>query len=135
MSAFWQKRHLRLQPTVAMEKERLRQRIHALLEQERRRRSFRVVGVELRRTVSLAEHTIEARLDRLDEDDQGRMIVIDYKTGAARPSAWLQPRPEDVQVPLYTLAVGAVVGLEALFAGPISGASMNPAQRSPRFSR
>ena len=26
------------------------------------------------------------------------------------------------------IAVGAVVGLEALFAGPISGASMNPAR-------
>jgi aquaporin Z len=26
------------------------------------------------------------------------------------------------------LAIGAVVGLEALFAGPISGASMNPAR-------
>lgn len=26
------------------------------------------------------------------------------------------------------IAIGAVVGLEALFAGPISGASMNPAR-------
>jgi aquaporin Z len=30
--------------------------------------------------------------------------------------------------PTLGLAVGAVVGLEALFAGPISGASMNPAR-------
>jgi aquaporin Z len=30
--------------------------------------------------------------------------------------------------PLAGVALGAIVGLEALFAGPISGASMNPAR-------
>jgi hypothetical protein len=28
-------------------------------------------------------------------------LVIDYKSGDARPSAWDLPRPDDVQLPLY----------------------------------
>lgn len=36
--------------------------------------------------------------------------------------------PDRVPVPYAALGIGSVVGLEALFAGPISGASMNPAR-------
>ena len=95
---------------VALEAARLRQRITAFIEKERQRPAFKVVGLELRRTITLADRTVEARLDRLDEDAEGRLMVMDYKTGEAKPGAWLKPRPSDVQVPLYVLAVGPSVG-------------------------
>ncbi len=95
---------------MELERARLAQRIDSLLTVERNRAAFSVSGVELRRSIAVAGITIEARLDRLDTDAEGRLIVIDYKTGAARPAAWLQARPADVQVPLYVLAVGAQTG-------------------------
>jgi probable DNA repair protein len=95
---------------VALEAARLSRRISAFMEQERQRPAFQVAGLELRQTITLADHTIEARLDRLDQDAGGQLMVMDYKTGEARPGAWLKPRPADVQVPLYVLAVGSSVG-------------------------
>ncbi len=99
---------------VALEAARLSQRIGAFIEQERQRPPFQVAGLELRQTITLAEHTVEARLDRLDRDAQGQLMVMDYKTGEAKPGAWLKPRPADVQVPLYVLAVGSSVGAALL---------------------
>jgi probable DNA repair protein len=93
-----------------LEQARLSGRIQDLLELEQRRPPFVVEGLELRRSVSLAGLTVEARLDRLDRDEQGHLIVIDYKTGEVKTNGWIVERPVDVQVPLYVLAVGGAAG-------------------------
>ncbi len=52
-------------------------------------------------------------------------IILTFILMAIIMSLSLEPR---VAGPVAALAVGGTVGLEAIFAGPISGASMNPAR-------
>ena len=71
------------------------------LEYEATRIDFAVVGTEVARTVSVGELTMDLRLDRIDQLNDGSLLIIDYKSGDLSPSAWDLPRPEDVQLPLY----------------------------------
>jgi ATP-dependent helicase/nuclease subunit B len=71
------------------------------LEYEATRIDFSVAGTEVARTVSVDELTMDLRLDRIDQLNDGSLLIIDYKSGDLSPSAWNLPRPEDVQLPLY----------------------------------
>lgn len=85
----------------------LESRIRSLLDWERRRPPFRVEQTETPVTLELGGLRFELRPDRLDRLADGRLAVIDYKTGAgADPGAWLQERPKLPQLPLYVEAVG-----------------------------
>ena len=55
----------------------------------------------------------------------GLEIVLTFILMAIIMSLSLEPR---IAGPVAALAIGGTVGLEAIFAGPISGASMNPAR-------
>ena len=53
---------------------------------------------------------LDVRIDRvdlaLDEGNSGQPsgeIILDYKTGAARPADWLGERPDEPQLPLYAV--------------------------------
>jgi len=45
------------------------------------------------------------KIDRLDILDDGRTVVIDYKTGNVAKKDWLGERIKDPQLPLYTVAL------------------------------
>lgn len=50
---------------------------------------------------------LDLRVDRVDEDAEGRRIVLDYKTGRKQSArAWLDERPAEPQLPAYALALG-----------------------------
>ena len=68
------------------------------------RSAFRVVAIEDARTMRVGALTLSARLDRVDECDDGARIVIDYKTGATKNAGWLDERPDEPQLPLYLTA-------------------------------
>lgn len=53
---------------------------------------------------------LKLRLDRMDRLDDGRMVILDYKTGAAqaRPeSDWSRARPINLQLPFYASVLAA----------------------------
>lgn len=84
-----------------------RERLHALLEPwlelEMRRPPFEVK----RQEDTLADARVgplrlSVRVDRVDVSDGGE-IIIDYKTGAAKPNDWLSERPDAPQLPLYAI--------------------------------
>ena len=88
----------------ALEEERLRGLLRALLTRETERAPFHVLAVEQRRDIALGRWTLQLRLDRLDALDAGGVAVIDYKTGTAATSAgWFASRLRDAQVPLYAI--------------------------------
>ncbi|HYF13825.1 MAG TPA: ATP-dependent DNA helicase [Phycisphaerales bacterium] len=67
-----------------------------VLEQERR--------IEFTFPCDGAAHTLEARLDRIDQMPDGSLRVVDYKTG--KPSKrYLEPETKDLQLGLYALAL------------------------------
>jgi hypothetical protein len=68
------------------------------------RGDFSVEAVEDKRLLVLGPLSLRTRLDRVDLLPDGSRIVIDYKTTAPGMTAWLPPRPEEPQLPLYLVA-------------------------------
>jgi len=84
-----------------IEKRRLARLARAWLEVEKERGGFTVLATEDKRRIEIGGLALNARLDRVDQTDDGRRIVIDYKTGKASPGSMLGDRPEEPQLPLY----------------------------------
>ncbi|MBI5912179.1 MAG: PD-(D/E)XK nuclease family protein [Betaproteobacteria bacterium] len=89
-----------------VEKGRLVCLARAWLEMEREARGddFTVASVEDKRSLVIGPLTLRGKLDRVDELEDGRRIVIDYKSSAESASAWLGERPDEPQLPLYLVA-------------------------------
>jgi len=88
-----------------MESERLCLRVLQWLELEKQRPPFEVIGTEEEAYVTLnGDTTIRVVIDRIDQLEDGRKLVIDYKTGVVSPGQWFGDRPEDPQLPLYSMA-------------------------------
>ncbi|MDX1519738.1 MAG: PD-(D/E)XK nuclease family protein, partial [Gammaproteobacteria bacterium] len=86
-----------------LESQRLAVLVHEWITLELHRPSFRVRETEQWHTVELADIQVRLKLDRVDECQDGKLIIIDYKTGQASSSEWLQERPGDPQLPLYAI--------------------------------
>lgn len=87
---------------LQIEEKRLVQLVTEWLLFEATRAKFVVEKVEAKSTVTIAGLEFDLRLDRLDTLEDGTTLVVDYKTGAASPAKWELPRPEDVQLPIYS---------------------------------
>ncbi|HEY9281307.1 MAG TPA: PD-(D/E)XK nuclease family protein, partial [Eoetvoesiella sp.] len=71
---------------------------------ELRREPFRIRDVEQDYRWSHGALELTLRLDRIDELDDGRLAVIDYKSGNGNidpRSSWMRPRPVGLQLPFY----------------------------------
>jgi probable DNA repair protein len=88
---------------LALENQRLASRMRAWLDIERQRAPFTVVATEQRRQVSLGGIRLTTFADRVDRIDDGRTIIIDYKSGQARRDGWFGERLFEPQLPLYTV--------------------------------
>ncbi len=89
---------------AAIEQRRLVRLARAWLDEEKKRGDFTVVAVEEKRSIEIGGLALTTRLDRVDELDDGRRIVIDYKVRAPMSGAMLGDRPEEPQLPLYLVA-------------------------------
>jgi len=122
-----------------IEKRRLARLARAWLEVEKEREGFTVLATEDKRRIEIGGLALSARLDRVDQTDDGRRIVIDYKTGKASPGSMLGGRPEEPQLPLYlvnsepdaaAVAFAQVRAGDMRFAGLARDADMLPNVRT-----
>lgn len=67
------------------------------------RGDFIVEKTEYTTEITIEGLKITARLDRIDMVDDGKKIIIDYKTGECSKSDWLTDRPRDPQLLVYNL--------------------------------
>jgi ATP-dependent helicase/nuclease subunit B len=99
----------------ALERQRLAELVSDWLDRERERAPFRVLALEQRDSAVVGPLTLRTRADRVDELPDGRVVVIDYKTGRSQHSGtWTEQRPEEPQVPLYAVRYGARLAAAAL---------------------
>ena len=82
------------------------QRMVALLDRwlavERQRANFTIHELEGRHTFRLAQLELSLRIDRIDRLNDGRWLIIDYKTTQqCQVRQWLGERLDEPQLPLY----------------------------------
>ncbi len=70
--------------------------------------SVRVIGTELRMSVAVGSLTLSGIIDRLELDDNGELVVTDYKTGRAPPMSKEQGRLNGVH--FYAFLCERVLG-------------------------
>lgn len=85
---------------------RLQSLIREWITAETGRASFSVEATESRINLDIAGIRISASADRIDRLDDGRLVIIDYKTGDVSPGDWFADRLTEPQLPLYSMAVG-----------------------------
>ncbi|MEM7358001.1 MAG: PD-(D/E)XK nuclease family protein [Pseudomonadota bacterium] len=89
---------------LALEKPRLCSLLKTWLEVEKSRPvGFSVVETEEHRTGTVGGINFAYAVDRVDLTDDGRSLIIDYKTGQVDRRDWLGERLRSPQMPLYAL--------------------------------
>jgi probable DNA repair protein len=95
------------------------QRLNALvlewLALDRERVPFTVTDREKRLACTVGGVALNTFADRIDRLDDGRLVIVDYKTGETNVQDWFSRRIKEPQLPLYSFAVnepvaGAVFG-------------------------
>jgi probable DNA repair protein len=86
---------------LELEAVRLTNLVIEWLEYEKARVPFTVEATELRQALHIEGIDLNVRIDRMDRLNDGKLLVIDYKSGDVGPKLWDLPRPDDVQLPLY----------------------------------
>ena len=88
---------------TALEHQRLIRLVDAWLELETTRKaSFTVLETEGQREVNIEGIVARMRIDRIDQLDDGRTLIIDYKTGASIDTKnWANDRITEPQLPIY----------------------------------
>lgn len=80
-----------------------------LIDWERTRAPFAIQELESKHTLAVAGTSLGVRLDRVDRLEDGRLAVIDYKSGRARSFDPYEDRPQQPQLPAYAAVLGASV--------------------------
>ncbi|MBL6968868.1 MAG: PD-(D/E)XK nuclease family protein, partial [Gammaproteobacteria bacterium] len=72
---------------------------------------FRIEEMEQLHTIALDGITISVKMDRVDRLEDGRRVLIDYKSGKVSSASWQGERPEEPQLPLYTTLLDDVAAV------------------------
>lgn len=88
----------------ALERRRLTALLQKVVEFEKKRASFSVVRLESDRKLTVGPLEVTLRADRIDRLEDGSLMVLDYKTGLPSIEDWYGERPNDPQLPLYSMA-------------------------------
>ncbi|MCY4274016.1 MAG: exodeoxyribonuclease V subunit gamma [Gammaproteobacteria bacterium] len=84
---------------------RLKSIMTSWIDIERARKPFWVRDLEFGVECTLQGVKFRGRVDRIDELNDGSLVIIDYKTGVQSISDWAPERPKDPQLPLYAVAM------------------------------
>ena len=68
---------------------------------EMQRDDFKVIYEEKQESISIAGLRLKLRIDRIDQTPEGKILLIDYKTGNIRAGDWFGSRIQEPQLPLY----------------------------------
>jgi len=87
---------------LALEQQRLQRLLGVWLPLEKNRESFTVEHCEQRVQLDLGGITVDLTIDRVDRLPDGRLVVLDYKTGSnVSHKSWADNRMTEPQLPIY----------------------------------
>lgn len=85
-----------------IERERLLRLLRAAIVLDLQRSDF-TVSVEQAALLSIGPLLLRTRADRIDQLEDGSLLLIDYKGSERKAAEWLGERPDEPQLPLYLL--------------------------------
>lgn len=91
------------------ERARAERLIGQLIDWELTREPFATQALESDQSCAIAGAMLQLRLDRIDRLSDGRLVVIDYKSGVAEKFDAFAERPPQPQLPAYAMAAGEEV--------------------------
>jgi probable DNA repair protein len=100
-----------LRVVLNLEKERVRKLLQGVIALDAEREQFQIESVEEQVDASIDGIGIRLRIDRVDRDSDGAILILDYKTGAPKRLLDRHGDPRDRQLVVYTFGL----------AGPVSG--------------
>lgn len=86
-----------------LEEHRVIRLIHRVIALEKTRPYFSILATEQEREITFAGLQFRLRVDRIDKLSNGKVLLIDYKTGKVSIQGWFGARPTDPQLPLYCI--------------------------------
>lgn len=89
----------------SLEQDRLTNLLEGFLALEKQRSEFTILHNEKRVAWRHSQLSLNLRIDRIDQLGDGSLVLIDYKTGKFTNYRWFDERPDDLQLPLYQIAV------------------------------
>jgi ATP-dependent helicase/nuclease subunit B len=84
-----------------LELERVHSLIMGWLQVEMKRSPFEALDLEKEDHLEISGLKFRLRIDRMDTTEDGKVLLIDYKTGTIAPSGWFGERIQEPQLPLY----------------------------------
>ena len=88
-----------------LEQGRLTSLLEGFLLLEKQRSEFTILHNEETVSWQHSQLSLKLRIDRIDQLADGSVALIDYKTGKFTNYKWFDDRPDDLQLPLYQIAV------------------------------
>jgi ATP-dependent helicase/nuclease subunit B len=86
-----------------LERRRIERLVTGWLELEKAREPFEVVQPEKTSDAELGGIRFRLKFDRIDRLRDGSDVIVDYKTSTRFTAAWEGERPEEPQLPLYSV--------------------------------
>jgi len=84
-----------------LEKERIVDLTRQWLKLEMNRSDFEVLDQEKETHLTISGISLKLRIDRIDKTGDGKVFLIDYKTGDIKTKDWFGDRIREPQLPLY----------------------------------
>lgn len=100
----WSRRKLLPNALLVLEQSYLTTLLTDWLALEATRPPFKIFSLEHATEIRFAEKTWQVRIDRIDMLADGRLLLIDYKTGKTALSSWQENVFTEPQLPLYALS-------------------------------
>ncbi len=101
----WRHADESLRSLLALERQRVERLLTGVVAIDRSRDGFAIDGVEAELDATLHGVALRLRCDRIDRLDDGRLAIIDYKTGTRKRFVDRHGTPNDFQLVVYASAL------------------------------
>lgn len=132
-----QSRLLKQPKFYELEKERIVELIQQWLAFEMERTDFEVVHQEEKISLNISGIRLSLRIDRIDKTGDGKILLIDYKTGSIQTGDWFGDRIKEPQLPLYALQQSphAILFGQVKKGSPKLTGAVDPAVADPQLGK